>query len=141
MQRLEIKKRIALYIMLFSCIISLLGLGLSDSASVSLINSTNNISNPIANTIDNISSVYVPEYDFAFVIVKGIKNYTNKSVSGFNALLNIIGLIILINLLYYISRQISSFQRIFINYKYYLVDYIHAKDGRKRQILLSMIFE
>lgn len=131
MNRTNLSKRIVLYFTLISCLFSLLDLGLSNCASLTDSKPEHYVSNQISSAIDNVASIYVPEYDLTIVIIKGIKSATHNS-SIYKAALCLI-LFILLNLtVFYVNLIFRLYSRQYIENIYYLITYIHSKDGRKR---------
>ena len=131
----EWKKHQSLILMflLISCIAAMFGMGLeehalSDARSIN----TSFVSNQSFTTSDNITTIHVSEGNIALAIIKGIKNNSRQKSFGRNSVLLIFILTILSGVFRLTQEIYDFYHRLYVRQRYYLISYIHAKDGRKQ---------
>lgn len=124
-----------LIFLLISCITAMFGMGLEEHALSDIGNSnTSCISNQSFTTSDNITTIHVSEGNLALAIIKGIRNSSRQKSFGRNNVLLIFILTILSGVFRLTQEIYGFYHRLYIQQRYYLISYIHAKDGRKRLI-------
>lgn len=120
-------------ILFISCIISMVGIGLEEHALSSAEGkNSNSILSQSFSTCDNITTIHVSEGNLTLAIIKGIRNnLSQKSFVGKIILLFFI--LAFLSGVFRLTQEIYSFyDRLYVWHRYYLIAYIHAKDGRKR---------
>lgn len=132
MNDLKKQQKFILYALLMSCIIAMFGMGLDEHALSSAgSNRTSCISKQSFTTSDNITTIHVSEGNPALAIIKGIKNGSRQKSFGINSVLFIFILTILSGVFRLTQEIYNHYHRLYIRHRYYLISYIHAKDGRK----------
>ena len=122
-----------LYILLISCIITILSVGFQEHTfSLASDKITSSISSQSFTTSDNITTIHVSEDNLALAIIKGIRNSSSKKTMLRNSIL-LIFVLTLLSGVFRLTQEIYGFyQRLYIKLRLYLIAYMHAKDGRKR---------
>ena len=124
-----------LIFLLISCITAMFGMGLEEHALSDIGNSnTSCISNQSFTTSDNITTIHVSEGNLALAIIKGIRNSSRQKSFGRNNVLLIFILTILSGVFRLTQEIYGFYNRLYVRQRYYLISYIHAKDGCKRLI-------
>ena len=132
MKSMKKQQTFILYFILISCIMSMFSMGLDGHALTSAgNNSSSSITNQSFTTSDNITAIHVSEGNLSLAIIKGIKNSSRQKTIGRNIIFLIFALTILSGVFRLTQEIYIFFSRLYVWHRYYLIAYIHAKDGRK----------
>ncbi|MBR1599691.1 MAG: hypothetical protein IJ661_12385 [Lachnospiraceae bacterium] len=124
-----------LIFLLISCITAMFGMGLEEHALSDIgSNNTSCISNQSFTTSDNITTIHVSEGNLALAIIKGIRNSSRQKTFGRNNVLLIFILTVLSGVFRLTQEIYGFYHRLYVRQRFYLISYIHAKDGCKRLI-------
>ena len=133
MKNFKKHQNLILVFLLISCNIAILGMGLDERVISDNYNSqTSCISSQAFTTNDNITIIHVSESNLALTLIKGIRNSSRNKTFERNSILLIFILTILSGVFRLTQDIYYFYHRLYVKQRYYLISYIHAKDGRKR---------
>lgn len=133
MKNFKKHQNLILVFLLISCNIAILGMGLDERVISDNYNSqTSCISSQAFTTNDNITIIHVSESNLALTLIKGIRNNSRNKTFERNSILLIFILIVLSGVFRLTQDIYYFYHRLYVKQRYYLISYIHAKDGRKR---------
>lgn len=133
-------KNITIYLIAIMCALAILGHGFLDTSLRELsFDSHEFIDAPAFSTLDDIKTIHVTEPSRSIAVTKTIKGGAETKSQGTKTSGLLLELIILFVTVYFINRICHFYQRLYISTKYYLIDYIHAKDGLKSFLITSLV--